>query len=132
MTSVNFNQKIKYFLKNHKYQRIRILIFLILSVIVVFTVITGLIKPAVSMTGDLICIVEEHIHSDECYSEVLVCGLDESSAHYHDESCYEQKNILICSITDESHIHSAIKINLFVLRRSIFIMNLVMNSRKMT
>ncbi len=104
MTSVN--QKIKYFLRSHKYQRIRILVLLVLSVAVVFTVITGLIKPAVSMTGDLTCTVEEHIHTDECYADVLVCGLNESPMHYHDESCYEQKNVLVCSITDESHIHT--------------------------
>lgn len=104
MTSVN--QKIKYFLRSHKYQRIRILVLLVLSVAVVFTVITGLIKPAVSMTGDLTCTVEEHIHTDECYADVLVCGLNESPMHYHDESCYEQKNVLVCSLTDESHIHT--------------------------
>lgn len=104
MTSVN--QKIKYFLRSHKYQRIRILVLLVLSVAVVFTIITGLIKPAVSMTGDLTCTVEEHIHTDECYADVLVCGLNESPMHYHDENCYERKNVLVCSITDESHIHT--------------------------
>lgn len=104
MTSVN--QKIKFFLKSHKYQRVRILVLLVLSVIVIFTVISGLIKPAVSMTGDLTCTVAEHTHTEECYADVLVCGLNESSAHYHDENCYELKNVLICSITDESHVHT--------------------------
>ncbi|MCI7804265.1 MAG: hypothetical protein MR503_04210, partial [Oscillospiraceae bacterium] len=104
MTSVN--QKIKFFLKSHKYQRVRILVLLVLSVIVIFTVISGLIKPAVSMTGDLTCTVAEHTHTEECYADVLVCGLNESSAHYHDENCYELKNVLICRITDESYIHT--------------------------
>lgn len=104
MTSVN--QKIRYFLKSHKYQRIRILVLLLLSVVVVTAVITGLIKPAVSMTGDLTCTVAEHIHTDQCFADVLVCGLNESPAHYHDESCFEEKTVLVCGITDGSHIHT--------------------------
>ena len=61
MTMLNY--KIKYFMKSHKYQKIRVLIFLPLSFAIIFSVIALLIKPAVSMTGDLTCMLEEHTHT---------------------------------------------------------------------
>lgn len=103
---LTINQKVQLFLKSHKHRRVGISVFLILAVIVVLAVVTILIKPAVSMTGDLTCTASEHIHNNECYCDILICGKNEASDHTHDEDCFEQKNILVCYVEDETHTHS--------------------------
>lgn len=105
MTMLNY--KIKYFMKSHKYQKIRVLIFLLLSFAIIFSVIALLIKPAVSMTGDLTCMLEEHTHTEECYSYVLACGQNESAAHYHDEACFEKRTVIICQSDEPAHVHDS-------------------------
>ena len=71
----DFQFVIQNFLKNHEKHKKYIALLLVLSIVVSFAVPFSLIMPAVSMTGELICGMEEHIHSDECYE--LSCGLEE-------------------------------------------------------
>ncbi len=54
--------------------------------------------------GNLICTEMEHIHDDRCYQEnrELICGLEESEGHHHDDSCYKKE--LVC--TKPVHTHS--------------------------
>lgn len=101
------NQKIQVFLKNHKYRRIHALIFLVLALFIAATIVSSLTKPAVSMSGDLICGLEEHTHTDECYGSVLICGKAESSGHVHNEDCYKKEHILVCGKeNNETHAHN--------------------------
>ena len=60
-----------------------------LSCIVVFCTVYALIIPAITLSEDPICGLEEHIHTEECYSQVTVptkinCTFN---VHKHDESC---------------------------------------------
>ena len=52
-----------------------------------------------------------HVHTEDCYADVLVCGQEEvpaSEGHHHDESCYTLETVqgdLICTNTEEGHQH---------------------------
>jgi hypothetical protein len=59
---------------------------------------------AYALTGEFQCGLEEHTHSSACYTPVLICELEEvPEYHVHGESCYEQRDVLVCS--DENHEH---------------------------
>ena len=53
--------------------------------------------------GNLVCTETEHVHDSQCYqvNRELVCGLEQSGGHHHDESCYEK--ILICGKQVHTH-----------------------------
>lgn len=53
--------------------------------------------------GNLVCTETEHVHDSQCYQEnrELICGLEQSGGHHHDESCYEK--ILICGKQVHTH-----------------------------
>ena len=59
--------------------------------------------------GNLICTLEEHTHSDECYewNDVLTCTIPESAGHTHSEACYQDVQVLICEEPAELHTHTA-------------------------
>ena len=58
----------------------------------------------------LVCQQEEHVHTDECFSRVLVCGKEESELHEHDDSCYTETTKYVCGLdeapADAGHAHS--------------------------
>ena len=88
-----------------------------LSAVVVFVTTYMLILPAITMENQvLICGMEEHVHTEDCYQTVLVCeegqdgqetsgyicGQEEAEAHTHDDSCCG----LICGLEEtEGHVH---------------------------
>ena len=62
--------------------------------------------------------MEEHTHSEVCYADALVCGIEESEGHQHTDACYQIESTLICGqeeyeaseeseVTEESagHVH---------------------------
>ena len=53
------------------------------------------------------CGKEEHVHGDECYEAVLVCGKEiGDDAHTHSDECYTEKEVLSCGQTEhEAHAH---------------------------
>ena len=66
------------------------------------------LRTAVTEERRLICAIEEHIHLDECFDLVLVCEqpeTEESAAHSHDETCFEQIDSLVCDPV-ETHVHA--------------------------
>ena len=85
----------------------------ILGCLVVLAASLALMVPAISMThGDLVCGMEEHAHTDACYEQVLVCGLEdgevvgetddgEAIVHEHTADCYEDQ--LTCDIPEHEH-----------------------------
>ena len=74
----------------------------ILGCMVVLATAVALMVPALSMTrSDAICGLEEHTHTDACYEQVLVCGLDESDSHEHTDACYETQ--LTCELPEHEH-----------------------------
>ena len=75
-----------------------------LGAMVVVATALALMVPALSMTrGTLACGLEEHEHTDACYEQVLVCGLEEGEDHEHDADCYEVQ--LVCELPE--HVHSS-------------------------
>ena len=67
-------------------------------------VVLSFSPEAYALTGEYQCGLEEHSHSDACYTPVLICELGEvPEYHVHDELCYEQRDVLLC--TDENHEH---------------------------
>ncbi len=84
-------------------------ILLAASMIVVFCVTYQLIMPAITMERKTYCGMEEHEHTDECYttSEHLVCGQEESDGHTHSDKCYSEEKVLVCDLEEnEDHKHT--------------------------
>ena len=75
-----------------------------IAALVVFVTTYALVLPAITMEKEANCGIEAHQHDDSCYTEELICDLQESDGHHHDESCYSPSPVLIC-VTDE-HEHS--------------------------
>ncbi len=82
------------------------------AVIIVGGVIWGLIQSGIAMTGEPRCGLEEHTHSDACYTSTLVCGQGESGGHQHTDACYETQSTLVCGLEEsepteesEGHVH---------------------------
>ncbi len=61
-----------------------------------------LVQPARTMSGEIICGIKEHTHTEDCYEYKLVCNLEEDENHVHNETC--QTTELVCS--QEEHTHS--------------------------
>ncbi len=105
-----------------------------LAAITVFCTTYALILPAITISANTHCGLEEHEHTDECYERQLVCGFDDEgnavtpqegeaaevaptteivtesvlvdAGHIHDESCYNVETTLICENTEEDHEHT--------------------------
>lgn len=106
-----------------------------LSCIVVFCTTYALILPAITMSEDTFCGLEEHVHSVEagCYEVALICGHEDETdhdvssdaspsqtvkptdaptvaPHVHTDECYEMRKTLICGKEESpvsSHYHTA-------------------------
>lgn len=86
-----------------------------LACVVVFCTTYALILPAITMEQTPHCGLEEHQHSDYCYTYRLICGYDElpetdteaaESGHVHSDACYEAQEVLICEQEEAAgHIH---------------------------
>ncbi|MBR2260051.1 MAG: LPXTG cell wall anchor domain-containing protein [Blautia sp.] len=87
------------------------------AAVIVFITTYLLILPAITMTKDIICGKEEHIHNDQCYEttyqRVLNCPYLQAAGgaiilHKHDENCYDAEGNLICPLQEiEEHVHNA-------------------------
>lgn len=70
-------------------------------------VLWALILPGVALTGEAKCGIEEHTHTEECYTETLTCGQEESVGHTHSDSCYTEQTNLICGQEESAdHTHT--------------------------
>ncbi len=84
-----------------------------LAAVVTVVVFWQLHYTGIAMTNEVYCGMEEHIHTDDCYEQVLVCGLEESDdvcdedgnltqeGHVHTEDCYETQ--LTCGLEEHTH-----------------------------
>ncbi|MCD7848106.1 MAG: hypothetical protein LUG49_08805 [Oscillospiraceae bacterium] len=82
-------------------------VLLVLAIIVMLSVYWQLRYTGITMTNETYCGYEEHIHTEDCYEYTLICGLDESEGHTHDESCYDEEGNLICELEEsEGHTHA--------------------------
>ncbi len=77
------------------------------AVLVATSVVMSL--PAITATPELTCGLEEHTHTDDCYTETrtLVCTQAESAGHTHTDACYTPVQNLICGQEERAgHTHS--------------------------
>ena len=82
---------------------------------VVFCTTYALILPAITKERPVFCGFEEtHTHDKSCYVKTaneqkieMVCSLDNSVAHTHDDSCKDAEGNLICTLPEiAQHIHT--------------------------
>ena len=88
-----------------------------IAAVIVFITTYLLILPAITMTKDIVCGKEEHIHNDQCYEttyqRVLNCPYTQVGGgviilHKHDANCYDAEGRLICPLQEiEEHVHTA-------------------------
>ncbi|MBR2260046.1 MAG: hypothetical protein IJ899_22470 [Blautia sp.] len=87
-----------------------------IAAVIVFITTYLLILPAITMTKDIVCGKEEHIHNDQCYEttyqRVLNCPYTQVGGviilHKHDGNCYDTEGRLICPLQEiEEHVHTA-------------------------
>ena len=77
-----------------------------LSLVVVLTTAASMMLPAFTLEKTVYCGLEEHVHSEACWGRELVCGLEETAGHTHDESCYETVSELVCPLEERAaHTH---------------------------
>ncbi|EWM53034.1 carbohydrate binding domain-containing protein [Ruminococcus flavefaciens] len=87
--------------KNSLKRRRMISLLLVLSLFVSTGVLWELRDTGITMVNDAQCGLKEHTHTDACYQDVLICGLEENEEHTHTAECYERR--LICGYNE--HIH---------------------------
>lgn len=77
------------------------------AIMLVSGVLWNLTQYGITMTGEPKCGIEEHQHSEDCYTEVLACGLEESAGHTHTEECFKEESELVCGQEEaEGHTHT--------------------------
>ncbi len=94
------SQKDKMKNNQKKGRRLKVATFLC-SIFVVGAVLWGLILPGIAMSGKTYCGLEEHTHSEACYTKELTCGQEESGEHTHSDACYTQT--LTCGKEEHTH-----------------------------
>lgn len=93
---------LEYLRKSRKHKALYRVLYSV-ACVVFFVTTYALIYPAITMDKDAVCGHEVHEHTEDCYTSVLVCGLEASEGHQHTEDCYEKR--LTCGL--EAHTHSA-------------------------
>ena len=76
-----------------------------MACIVVFCTTYALILPAITMEKK--CELEEHTHSEICYSKItteliseLTCAYESLDVHVHTQDCYDGENLQVCGSAD--------------------------------
>ena len=103
-------EKLNEFRASHRRGRRFTALFLAASLMVSTAVGYGLRQTGISATADSFCGQEEHTHSEDCYAEEFICGLDAGETepteapHVHTQDCYEEQQVQVCGF--DEHIHS--------------------------
>lgn len=97
----------------------RAAVLVILALLTILSVNWRLHQIGTAMTDDeYSCGYEEHVHSDACYTEVLICGYEDGAsetpadsaeedgeaapaAHSHTADCYQR--VLTCTLPEHTH-----------------------------
>ncbi len=94
-------------------------------IVALFTVLSMLLSnfasiaetsdPAVDISTP-ICGITQHEHTDACYADVLICGLEETEPqrifrstfdiHHHTADCYDGNGALICGKKETEYFHT--------------------------
>ena len=84
-----------------------------LAAITVFCTTYALILPAITVNSDTYCGMEEHEHTESCYTLELICGLEEGAVAVPTNETHTETVTEIVTTTevqqvlvDEGHVHS--------------------------
>lgn len=92
--------------RKQKRRRKTVIAVVLAAIMLVSGVIWNLTQYGIAMTDEPKCGMEEHTHSDSCYTNVLTCGREESEGHTHTDACYQTVSELICGQEEsEEHTH---------------------------
>ena len=77
------------------------------ALLVAGVVMWQMMLPGIAMQSVPHCGIEEHTHSDACYTKQLTCGQEETDGHTHTDACYHTERVLSCGQEEsESHQHT--------------------------
>lgn len=96
-------QKIRRILKDRRTRQMLTRFISVTAAVVVFVTTYALVLPAITMETEAQCGIEAHQHSDECYTDELVCEIPESPGHAHTDACYELSQVLVCETPEHEH-----------------------------
>lgn len=102
-------EKLNEFRKDHRRGRRFTALFLATSLMVSAAVGYGLRQTGISATADYFCGQEEHAHSEACYTEKYICGLEAGETepteplHTHTQDCYEKQQVQVCGLGEHAH-----------------------------
>lgn len=88
------------FLDSYRHMRNRRYFVGGLAFIVAICTSLALMVPAITLSDDVYCGLEEHQHSEQCYEKTLICEMT-NEEHEHLDACYEQ--LLTCTLTQHTH-----------------------------
>ena len=76
----------------------------LLTLMVIPAVFWGLKLTGITMAGEAFCGMEEHVHSEACVCQELICETPETPTHIHGEAC--RNTVLNCDLPEqEGHTH---------------------------
>ena len=96
-------KKIRKTVSDHRIRRALARVVAVISAIIVFITAYALVLPAITEEKNAACGIEEHQHTEDCYSEELICGLPETEGHRHTDSCYTVRSVLSCDAPEHEH-----------------------------
>ena len=93
------------FRRNHQRQHRYACLLGVLALLVCLAVFWRLKLVGTAMTNEASCGLQEHTHTDACYTEELICGFSTpetaSGEHEHTDACYQRK--LVCDLPEHTH-----------------------------
>lgn len=93
------------FQNNHRQRRKYACLLGVLALLVCLAVFWRLKLVGTAMTNEASCGLQEHTHTEDCYTDVLVCGYDDAAVaageHEHTDACYEHQ--LTCELPEHTH-----------------------------
>lgn len=96
---------IERFDRNHRRQHRYAWLLGVLALLVCLAVFWRLKLVGTAMTNEASCGLQEHTHTDSCYTTVLDCTADTpedgAGEHIHTDACYKRE--LICTLPEHTH-----------------------------
>ncbi len=88
-------------LKGQRNNKNKFYIYLIVLALTIAIVSFIMAQPANTMSGEKVCNLKEHTHTEDCYEHKLICDQEEDKNHIHNEDCWNR--VLVCLQVEHSH-----------------------------
>ena len=104
------------YLKSQRRRKIGYQVLTCMASVVVFCTVYALILPAITISNEMTCGLEQHEHDESCYAMAaaaaqpeLICDTSDLPGlllHTHNDYCYDNDGNLICTLKErEAHTH---------------------------